>query len=146
LIPTRYFVCASPNYLQQYGHPRSPQEIEHHNCLLFPLAGFRSQWRFRDAKGQECEVMVRGRTTISNAVALAQCAIAGMGVALLPHWLIDDDLRDGRLVDIFPAYAVTATEFNTAAWMVYPSRTYVPIKVRVLMDFLKQSIVSTHPN
>jgi DNA-binding transcriptional LysR family regulator len=78
-------------------------------------------------------VLVRGQTIISNA-------IAGMGLALLPNWSIDDDLRDGTLVNVFPSYDVTATEFGTAAWLVYPSRAYVPLKVRVFIDFLKQSI------
>jgi DNA-binding transcriptional LysR family regulator len=63
-----------------------------------------------------------------------------MGLALLPNWLIGDDLRDGALVNVFPSYDVTATEFSTAAWLVYPSRAYVPLKVRVFIDFLKQSI------
>jgi DNA-binding transcriptional LysR family regulator len=139
-MKTRYFVCASPQYLKQLGHPENPSDIETHNCLLFPLAGFRSKWRFRNAAQVESEVFVQGNTMISNAIALQQCAIAGMGLALLPNWLVGDDLQNGILVNVFPNYDVTATEFSTAAWLVYPSRTYVPLKVRVLIDFLKQSI------
>jgi DNA-binding transcriptional LysR family regulator len=138
LMKTRYFVCASPQYLTQSGHPNSPSEIDRHNCLLFPLTGFRSKWRFKHPDRSETEVFVRGHTIISNAIALQQCAMAGMGLALLPNWLVGDDLRDGRLVDVFPSYEVTATEFGTAAWLVYPSRAYVPLKVRVFIDFLKQ--------
>jgi DNA-binding transcriptional LysR family regulator len=140
LLQTQYFVCASPQYLQQWGHPQHPNDIENHNCLLFPLVGFRSRWRFRDLDRKESEVFVQGRTIISNAIALQQCAISGMGLALLPNWLIEGDLRDGALVNVFPSYDVTATEFNTAAWLVYPSRAYVPLKVRVFIDFLKQAI------
>jgi DNA-binding transcriptional LysR family regulator len=137
LMKTHYFVCASPQYLKQTGHPKIPNDIEKHNCLLFPLAGFRSRWRFKNSDREETEVLVRGDTIISNAIALQQCAIAGMGLALLPNWLIEDDLRDGRLVNVFPSYDVMATEFDTAAWLVYPSRAYVPLKVRVFIDFLK---------
>jgi DNA-binding transcriptional LysR family regulator len=142
LMKTRYFVCASPQYLQQWGHPKIPSDIEQHNCLLFPLAGFRSKWRFKNSDQEETEVFVQGHTMISNAIALQQCAIAGMGFALLPNWLIEDDLQDGRLVNVYPSYDVTATEFDTAAWLVYPSRAYVPLKVRVFIDFLKQFILS----
>lgn len=141
LVKTRYFVCASPQYLQQKGHPKSPSDIDSYNCLLFPLTGFRSRWRFKNSDREETEVFVQGQTIISNAIALQQCAIAGMGLALLPNWLIEDDLRDGRLVNVFPGYDVTATEFDTAAWLVYPSRAYVPLKVRVFIDFLKQFIL-----
>jgi DNA-binding transcriptional LysR family regulator len=140
LMQTRYFVCASPDYLKQWGHPKIPGDIENHNCLLFPLAGFRTKWRFRNKVQEEAEVFVQGHTVISNAIALQHCAIAGMGLALLPNWLIDDDLRNGTLIDVFPGYDVTATAFGTAAWLVYPSRAYVPLKVRVFIDFLKQAI------
>ncbi|MDJ0703907.1 MAG: LysR family transcriptional regulator [Leptolyngbyaceae cyanobacterium MO_188.B28] len=140
LMRTHYRVCASPQYLQQWGQPTQPSDIEGHNCLLFPLAGFRSRWIFRDSNGVTCEAPVRGKTVISNAIALQQCAIAGMGLALLPNWLIDKDLHIGALVNVFPNYDVTATDFNTAAWLVYPSRAYFPLKVRVFIEFLKQSI------
>lgn len=141
LVKTRYFVCTSPQYLKQKGHPKIPSDIENHNCLLFPLAGFRSRWRFKNSDREETEVFVQGHTIISNAIALQQCAISGMGLALLPSWLIEDDLRDGRLVNVFPNYDVTATEFDTAAWLICPSRAYVPLKVRVFIDFLKQFIL-----
>jgi DNA-binding transcriptional LysR family regulator len=140
LMQTHYYVCASLQYLKQYGYPKKPNDIEQHNCLLFPLSGFRSRWIFRDKKGKESEVPVRGRTIVSNAIALQQCAIAGMGLTLLPNWLVDEDLRMGTLVNVFPNYNVTATNFNTAAWLIYPSRAYIPLKVRVFIDFLKQSI------
>ena len=104
------------------------------------MAGFRSRWIFRDGDGVISEVPVRGRTIISNAIALQQCAIAGMGLTLLPTWLINEDLQAGSLVNVFLNYAVTATDFSTAAWLVYPCREYVPLKVRVFIEFLKQSI------
>ncbi|MEL6160313.1 MAG: LysR family transcriptional regulator [Cyanobacteria bacterium J06554_11] len=137
LMSVVYRVCASPAYLERYGYPAVPAEIEQHECLLFPLAGFRSRWIFRDGMGELCEVTVRGRTVISNAIALQQCAISGMGIALLPGWLVDGDIEAGRLLDVFPMYGVTATDFNTAAWLVYPSKAYVPLKVRAFIEFLR---------
>jgi DNA-binding transcriptional LysR family regulator len=140
LIQTRYMVCASSKYLQRCQQPKNPKQLEQHNCLFFPLAGFRSKWIFRKSFGNTQEISVRGNTIISNAIALQQCAVAGMGLALLPHWLIDEDINTGRLVNLFPDYEVTATDFNTAAWLVYPSRVYVPLKVRVFADELKRYI------
>ncbi len=140
LMQTHYSVCASPDYLKRSGPLEKPMEVEQHNCLLFPLAGFRSRWIFKDQNEQLSEVSVHGRTLISSAIALQQCAIAGMGLVLLPNWLIDEDLRAGTLIKVFPDYEVTATDFSTAAWLVYPSRNYVPLKVRIFIDFLKNSI------
>ena len=140
LMRTSYTVCASPDYLKRSRPLKQPTDLVQHNCLLFPLAGFRSRWIFKDRNGELSEIPVRGQTMISSAIALQQCAIAGMGLALLPNWLIDADLQTGTLVNAFPTYAVTATDFNTAAWLVYPSRAYVPLKVRLFIEFLKNSI------
>ncbi|MGD1899744.1 MAG: LysR substrate-binding domain-containing protein [Phormidesmis sp.] len=151
LMPVEYRVCASADYLRRAREkvkekagekaeiPQSPSELSQHDCLCFPLAGFRSRWIFRDKAGQISEVAVQGRMVISNAIALQQCASAGIGVARLPNRLVDADIAAGRLVNLFPTYAVTATDFNTAAWFVYPSRKYVPMKVKVFMDFLRQT-------
>jgi DNA-binding transcriptional LysR family regulator len=140
LMRTHYSVCASPEYLKKFDQIQHPQDLEHHNCLLFPLAGFRSRWIFKDRTGELSEITVTGRTVISSAIALQHCAIAGMGLALLPNWLIEADLQAGALINVFPDNDVTATDFSTAAWLVYPSRAYVPVKVRVFIEFLKQSI------
>ncbi len=142
LMQTRYCVCASPQYLNQQGHPRHPQELTLHECLRFPLLGFRSQWIFKGPQGRVESVRVQGRTVISSAIALRDCAIAHMGFALLPHWLIQADLDSGQLVNVFPNHAVTATHFDTAAWFVYPSKRYLPGKVKVFIDFLKQHLAA----
>ena len=140
LMETRYSVCASPDYLQQYGQPQIPKDIESHNCLLFPLIGFKTRWIFKHKTGNVQEIPVRGNTIISNAIALQQCAISGMGLTLLPHWLIDEDINTGKLVRLFPDYQVTATNFNTAAWLLYPSRAYIPLKVRVFVEELRKHL------
>lgn len=140
LMPTHYAVCASPSYLKRSPALKQPTDLAQHHCLLFPLAGFCSRWIFKDHNGELSEIPVRGQTVISSAIALQQCAIAGMGLALLPNWLIEADLQAGTLVNAFPNYAVTATDFNTAAWLVYPSRAYVPLKVRLFIEFFKNSI------
>ena len=142
LIKTNYAVCASPKYLEYKGEPNQPNNLSQHNCLLFPLAGFRSRWLFKDRAGTIETVPVNGNTIISSAIALKQCALSDMGLALLPHWLIDPELESGKLIQVLTEYEVTARDFNTSAWLVYPSRTYVPLKVRLLIDFLKQHIVN----
>ena len=140
LFDTQYRVCASPAYLKGKKAPKSPEELQQHSCLLFALPDFRSRWLFRDRKGAVQEVPVHGDVTILNALALRACALAGMGPVLLANWLIDEDIKKGRLIDLFPKYRVTATEFDTAIWLLYPSRSHLPNKVRVMIDFLKQHL------
>jgi DNA-binding transcriptional LysR family regulator len=87
-------------------------------------------------------VTISGDVTLSPADAIRRAAIDGLGVALLPDWLVDADIAEKRLVHLLPAYAVAATSFDTGAWLVYPSRAYLPNKVRVMIDFLKQQFGS----
>jgi DNA-binding transcriptional LysR family regulator len=140
LFDTQYRVCASPAYLRNRNVPQVPAELQQHSCLLFALPDFRSRWLFRDHQGTVQEVSVHGDVMILNALALRACALGGMGPVLLANWLIDEDIAQGRLVDLFPDYRVTATDFDTATWLLYPSRTHLPNKVRVMIDFLKQHL------
>lgn len=141
----KFMVCASPRYLAQHGPLRTPQDVQHHDCLLFPMPSYNSQWRFKKPKDVVVEVPVHGRCTISNALALKQCAMADMGVALLPHWVVSNELRTGSLIDLFPAYVVTPTDFDTAAWLLYPSRRNLPLKVRLFVDYLKKKFREDPP-
>jgi len=85
-------------------------------------------------------VAIHGHIVISNALALRECALLGLGPALLADWLIDEDIAAGRLLQLFPEYEVTATIFETAAFMLYPSRAFLPNKVRVMIDFLRRHL------
>jgi DNA-binding transcriptional LysR family regulator len=67
--------------------------------------------------------------------------LIGFGPTLLPDLLIDDAICDGLLVNPFPAQAATATTVDTGAWLIYQSRSYLPAKVRVIIDLLKKQIV-----
>lgn len=134
LFPTRYRVCASPEYVAREGAVESPVKLGERRCLLFDLPGFRERWLFRDADGATEEVRVAGDLVFSNALAVRQSALAGLGPALLANWMTDADLASGALIDLCPAHRVTATDFDTAAWILYPSRTYLPAKTRAFGD------------
>ncbi|HSE79087.1 MAG TPA: LysR family transcriptional regulator [Alphaproteobacteria bacterium] len=140
LLDTRYRVCAAPDYIARSSRLNSPADLANHRCVLFSLPDFRSRWLFRSMKGALTEVPIDGDVVISNALAVRHCAIAGVGPALLPNWLIDDDVTEKRLLDLFPNYRVAATSFDTAAWLLYPSRAFLPQKVRVAIDFLKRRL------
>lgn len=140
LCDTRYVVCAAPGYLGANEPLRSPQDLVDHDCLCFALPEYRTRWRFRPKGGAPFDVPVAGRLVISNALALRSATRDGLGPALLPDWLVGRDIANGSLIDLFPHHDCTATEFDTAAWMLYPSRAYLPQKVRVMIDFLRKTL------
>jgi DNA-binding transcriptional LysR family regulator len=138
LISTRYRVCASPSYVRTHGKPNKPQDLKKHSCLLLSLPEFRNRWHFSDRKNKVQDVEITGEVVVSNPLVQQRCTLEGMGPALLADWLCDEHIVAGDLVDLFPGYAVTATSFDTGVWLLYPSRNYLPGKVRAMIDFLRE--------
>jgi DNA-binding transcriptional LysR family regulator len=137
LMDTRYRAVASPGYLASHAPLVTPADLAYHRVLLFNLRAYRSRWLFREPSGDIETVPIEGDITLSPAGSLHDAALLGLGPALLPDWLVDESIADGSLVDLFPDRTATATTFDTAAWLVYPSRAYLPGKVRAMADFLK---------
>lgn len=142
VLQTRYHVCASPEYLARSGQPANPPDLAGRQCLTFPLPGFANIWRFRDSESRECEVAIQSAFSANSGLVLRDCALQGFGPVLLSDWLIGDDLDEGRLVDIFPTYHVTPTNFQTAISAVYPNRKYTPRKVKLFVDFLQENLIA----
>jgi len=134
-----FYICASPEYIARHGKPDSPHEIKNHNCLLFPRTGHNLNWLFKK-EGAVAEIPITGKCLVTNSRAIKQCALTGMGLALLPDWLVGDAIQSGLLVRLFDEFDVTATDYDGAIWLLYPSRDYVPIKTRVFMDHLIENI------
>jgi DNA-binding transcriptional LysR family regulator len=142
LTSTRYRVCASPTYLRTHGTPRKPSDLAKHQCLLLSLPEFRSAWHFKDRKGNVQDIDILGDMLISNPLVQQRCAVEGIGPALLADWLSNELIAVGKLVDLFPNHIVSATTFDTGVWLLYPSRNYVPFKVRAMVDFLREKFAN----
>jgi DNA-binding transcriptional LysR family regulator len=138
LFPTRYRVVASPHYVAEAGPIAKPSELGHRDCLRQALPEYRSRWMFKKETVEE--VPIRGSLLISSALALRQAALDGLGPALLANWLIDEDLASGRLIDLCPDFEAAAASFDTGAWLLYSSRSYIPRKVRATIDFLRANL------
>jgi DNA-binding transcriptional LysR family regulator len=131
-----YVACASPGYIEAHGEPEHPSDLVDHACLRYPVPDFTARWLFR-RDDEVTDVAVDGRFTVSNGAALTELAVAGMGVALLPRWNVARELERGELVSLLDDWEKTASSFNIGVWLLYPSRDYVPLKVRAFRDFLR---------
>ena len=143
LARLRYRVCASPAYIERCGRPRVPADLVDCDCLRIALPGFQSEWTFRPLGGDAAQtevVPVKGWMVASSALSLHQAALAGLGPVLLADWLQDEDIAAGRLVDLFPEYEATSTNFDSAVWLLYASREHLPRRVRVVVDFLRSEL------
>ena len=139
LHDTRYHVVANPEYLSRRKAVEKPADLSDHDLILFDLPDFRKSWLFRRNMDQET-IPVQGALVVSSALAIQKAMLDGMGVALLPDWLVKNDLASGACMDLFPDYRVAAHSFETGAWILYPSRKFLPAKTRVMIDFLRRKL------
>ncbi|MEM9044541.1 MAG: LysR substrate-binding domain-containing protein [Pseudomonadota bacterium] len=139
LHPTRYRVMVDSWSASEIGSIE-PEALAEREVLRQSLLGYRSHWNFRRAEGPMTSVPVHGRLLFSSPLALREAMLAGLGPALLADWVVAEDIGFSRAVDLFPEHEVTATTFDTAAWLIYPSRAFLPAKVRVAVDFLKEHL------
>ncbi len=135
LMRTRYRVVAAP------GEPlRHPRELAGRDCLRLALPGFQERWHFRQEQTPPFSVPISGPVQIANPLALRAAALQSQSPALLPDWLVSRDLAARRLVDLLPDWDCTATEFDTGAYLLYPSRSYLPGKTRAAIDFFRSGL------
>jgi DNA-binding transcriptional LysR family regulator len=130
LCPIRFVVCAAPSYLRRSGMPRTPAELERHNCLGVTA----SPWR--QMLPRERAVRLQGDLQVDNGEALRRVAVMGHGIVLLPTYLVGDDLRAGRLVRILPEQLT----LEASAFAIYPQNRNPSPKVRALIDHLAESL------
>jgi DNA-binding transcriptional LysR family regulator len=130
---TRRVTIATPDYLKQHGRPRHPQDLTHHNCLLYSYLSTGNEWMFQGPEG-EIRVRVSGNFKSNNGHALREALLAGRGIAVSPDWLAHDGLRDGTTEAILTEFAPTPMDINA----VFPSNRMLSAKVRAFVDFLQQ--------
>ncbi|MFO1412908.1 MAG: LysR family transcriptional regulator [Burkholderiales bacterium] len=124
--------CAAPAYLARRGTPATPADLVHHACLLYRYSTQRDLWPFVDAAGRETKVRVSGPLHSNNGSFSAAMAVAGVGVAFEPDFIVGPDVRAGRLVPILQDYLPPPSAIH----VVYANRRHLSAKVRALADFL----------
>lgn len=130
--------CASPAYLRRRGQPEQPSDLASHDCLRMMGDTSHDRWRFRQRGAtDETAIDVQGPLRFDSGLALTEAAALGLGVVLLPRAFVAGGIASGALTELFPDLDATAGEFGAGVWILYPSRKYLPARVRVWIDFLK---------
>lgn len=128
LAPDKRIVCASPEYINQYGDPKSPQDLRNHQCIT--LMGLES-WSFETPNGQQ-KIKAKGNFRTDNGEAVRDACVSGLGITLSSTWSIYQHLKSGELVEILKETPLVS---NTSIWAVYPSSRLLAPKVRVFIDY-----------
>ena len=139
LIDYTLTMCASPAYLARRGTPQIPEDLQHHDCLSFAYpAGddwhsVEKEWRLAGPDG-DVLVAVSGPMLINSSAGLHQAARTGMGIVMLPDALVEQDLKDGKLLALMPDYCPPSRPMN----LMYAQDRYRLPKLRRFVDFALQ--------
>ena len=134
-------LCASPGYLESRGVPRKPTDLREHRCLLSDYGRGGTRWYFRKSRGpsntRASAVAVSGPLRSNHGDVIARAAVDGLGVALLPSWLVRDELASGALVTVLESFRWdVASNRERHIQVVFPARKSLGQRARVFVDFL----------
>ncbi|MGI9520880.1 MAG: LysR family transcriptional regulator [Hyphomicrobiaceae bacterium] len=130
LAHNRRIICASPAYLEREGLPKTPEDLELHNCLQHSTVPRFNDWHFNDFQARGLQL--RSKFEANSADALYHATLAGIGVSRLSTYLVNNDLREGRLIRILPDYEDNESDI----YAVYSERRNLAPKVRYFIDHL----------
>ena len=131
ITPINRVVCGTPQYFAEHGVPKTPQDLAGHDCVIYTHANPDSIWHF-SADGTDIAVQVRGTLKVNDDEVAWQAVRAGLGLSLLPSFIVGDDLQSGRLQAVLTEYL--PSERNLYA--LYLPNRHLSAKVRVFIDFL----------
>lgn len=136
LATTRLLLCASPAYLERHGQPRVPADLAAHRCLSYSYASTRDEWRMSGPGGTSETVRVGWSLRANNGDVLREAALQHQGVIRQPHFLVGEELRAGRLVEVLPEWDCGTLTVNA----VYPHRRHLSAKVRAFVEHLATAL------
>ncbi len=133
LANCEFVVVASPDYIAQHGKPETPSDLRRHNCITYQSRERKYvNWAFsRD--GLQQSIRVRGNYRIDNAPAVLDAAVSGLGIAYLSTYLMTNELKDNKLIQLLTEWKTTV---DLPIYAVYPRRKYLAPKVRCFIDFM----------
>ena len=127
----RVVVCASPSYFDAHGSPKELSDLRNHECIAIDDLASPSEWRF--AKGNRAVVVpIRARLTVNTSEAAVKAALAGIGLARVMSYKINEAKRAGTLVVVLDAFEPEPLP----AHIVYAPRKPVPLKLRAFLDWM----------
>tara|TARA_B100000446_G_scaffold64273_3_gene60912 strand:+ start:20715 stop:21623 length:909 start_codon:yes stop_codon:yes gene_type:complete len=134
-------LCASPDYLQKKGEPKRAKDLMKHTCIIDSNFRIGNQWPLISPSGKTTSIDVHSRVSANSPRAVKAVALAGGGIAMIPKFIIEDELARGELNVVLPKHSTL--EFGLFA--IYPHRRYLSKKVRCFIDFLSREFSDIRP-
>ena len=131
LAPVKRSMCATPEYFARHGIPQTLSDLRRHNCLTYTYFMPQDSWRLRGPDG-DIAVPAPGNLRLNDDDALAETVLSGLGIAVLPTFIIGKELQSGRLRSVLSEYI----PLERHIYAVYLPTRHLSAKVRGFIDFL----------
>lgn len=128
-----FSIYANPEYLERQGKPSSVRDLENHQWIALSQFERNGLPQFRQ-RGKLIDVRPKDYLLCNSPLMLQQMVISGLGIGAMFETTIKQELERGDLVQLLPSIASEPQVF----YLIYPSRRQVPLRTRVLIDFLLQ--------
>jgi len=136
LADNQFVVCATQQYFEAHGLPKTPNDLTHHNCMINKNIHNSDTWQFRDGNTTQ-NISVSGNFLANTGGALYRAMLSNLGIVVLPTWFVGEDIQQGLLQVGLDDYEVTLPAMtDSAIYALYPAGQYLPPKVRVFVDYL----------
>ena len=133
LVSNRRVLCATPEYLDQYGTPKTLDELQNHRCLFIKERGVPfGLWNLTDQSGKRHSIRVSGRMSSNHGEVVLKWALHHQGIVLRSMWDVAPFLEQGVLVRLLEDYSQSAN-----VWAVYPTRLSHSAKLRASVEFFE---------
>jgi DNA-binding transcriptional LysR family regulator len=139
LMTSHSVICASPQYLKKFGVPQTPEDLSKHNCISFKTQFGDVIWNFEIA-GDINSIPIKCRTNVNSLSFLRRLVMANTGIAMIPSWMISEQLNLGQLIPILESYPMLPS--STPIHAVYAHNRHLAPKVRVFVDFMVDKLRS----
>lgn len=132
-------ICASPDYLERMGTPRSPDDLIEHQCLVYSLLRDFDFWHLTDANDNEIRTRIRPYLKASTGEFLRDAAVEGNGIILVPTFIAYKEIESGKLIPLLEEYRTQ--QIN--AYAIYPQTRHLSQRVRTFVDYLVERFEGT---
>lgn len=139
LAPVPGHIVGSPAYFEKHGRPRHPAELSAHACFVYTNVANPDVWHFRRAGGEEAAVRISGPLATDSGDAMLPALRAGLGIAMLPEFIVGEDLAAGRVEAVLEDWSFSAAALH----LVTPPGTLRPARVEALIAFLSERLKRT---
>lgn len=130
------WLCAAPSYIDRRGMPTRLNDLREHDCIALLRNGIGEDWQFRDGTSQARKLPRQARLRLGDLAAIRNLALAGRGLAQMPGWFVEDDMRAGRLAAVLPDEQPPPLPIH----VLWPKATPLTSRLRATIDVLLEHL------